>query len=311
MRAITLPQFNFLAQRRKAMFFSGALMVICLLSLAIQGLNLGLDFTGGTVVEVSYKEAANLAEVRSALSKAGFGTVLAQQFGTSRDVLLRIPPMGESNDRELGQRVMNALNASSPGQVELRRVEFVGPEVGKELADQSGLAVLFSLIGILIYVALRFEWRFSVGAVIATIHDSIIVMGTFSVFQIDFDLTVLAAVLTVIGYSLNDTVVVFDRIRENFRRVRKGTVIEIMDRSVNETMSRTIITAGTVFLVVVTLYFFGGPTLHGFSLALIVGVVFGTYSTIYVASASVVALGISRTDLLKVPKEELELDGRP
>lgn len=286
-------------------------MVVSLLSLAIQGLNLGLDFTGGTVVEVSYKETANLAEVRSALAKAGFGTVLAQQFGTPRDVLLRIPPMGESSDRELGQRVMNALNVSTPGQVELRRVEFVGPEVGKELADQSGLAVLFSLIGILIYVALRFEWRFSVGAVIATIHDSIIVMGAFSLFQIDFDLTVLAAVLTVIGYSLNDTVVVFDRIRENFRRIRKGTVIEIMDRSVNETMSRTIITAGTVFLVVVTLYFFGGPTLHGFSLALIIGVVFGTYSTIYVASASVVALGISRADLLKVPKEEAELDGRP
>jgi preprotein translocase subunit SecF len=311
MRAIKLPQFNFLSQRRKAMVFSSVLMVTCLLSLAIQGLNLGLDFTGGTIVEVSYKEAADLADVRSALAKGGFENVMAQQFGTPRDVLLRIPPVGEVNDAQLSQHVLKALNAGVPDQVELRRVEFVGPQVGKELADQSGLSVLFSLIGILIYVALRFEWRFSVGAVIATIHDSIIVVGAFSLFRIDFDLTVLAAVLTVIGYSLNDTVVVFDRIRENFRKVRKGTVVSIMDQSVNETMSRTIITAGTVFIVVVTLYFFGGPTLHGFSLALIIGVVFGTYSTIYVASASVIALGVSRADLLKVPKEGVGADSRP
>ncbi len=310
MRAIKLPQFNFLSQRRKAMVFSSVLMATCLLSLAIQGLNLGLDFTGGTIVEVSYKETADLAKVRRALANGGFENVMAQQFGTPRDVLLRIPPVGEVNDAELSQRVLKALNAGTTDQVELRRVEFVGPQVGKELADQSGLSVLFSLIGILIYVALRFEWRFSVGAVIATIHDAIIVVGTFSLFRIDFDLTVLAAVLTVIGYSLNDTVVVFDRIRENFRKVRKGTVVEIMDQSVNETMSRTIITAGTVFIVVVTLYFFGGPTLHGFSLALIIGVLFGTYSTIYVASASVVALGVSRADLLRTPKE-VEADGRP
>ncbi|PQJ95447.1 protein translocase subunit SecF [Chromatium okenii] len=310
MRAIKLPQFNFLSQRRKAMIFSAVLIVTSLLSLAIQGLNLGLDFTGGTVVEVNYKTAVDLAEVRKALSTAGFENVMAQQFGTPRDVLLRIPPVGDTNDHELSKRVFNALNAAAPDQVELRRVEFVGPQVGKELADQSGLSVLFSLIGILIYVALRFEWRFSVGAVIATMHDATIVVGAFSLFQIDFDLTVLAAVLTVIGYSLNDTVVVFDRIRENFRKVRRGTVIEIMDQSVNETMTRTIITAGTVFLVVVTLYFFGGPTLHGFSLALIIGVVFGTYSTIYVASASVVALGVSRADLLRPPKEAVT-DGRP
>lgn len=311
MLSIKLPQFHFLGQRRKAMVFSAILMTVSLLSLAIQGLNLGLDFTGGTVVEVSYKEAADLTEVRAALAKGGFETVMAQQFGTPRDVLLRIPPTGDANDNELSKRVFNALNAEAPGQVELRRVEFVGPQVGEELADQSGLAILFSLIGILIYVALRFEWRFSIGAVIATIHDSIIVVGTFSLFQIDFDLTVLAAVLTVIGYSLNDTVVVFDRIRENFRKMRKGTVVDIMDQSVNETMSRTIITAGTVFIVVVVLYFYGGPTLHGFSLALIIGVVFGTYSTIYVASASVVALGVSRADLLKPVKEGAELDGRP
>jgi preprotein translocase subunit SecF len=174
---------------------------------------------------------------------------MVQQFGTPRDVLLRIPPEGDVNDSALSQRVLTALNTAAPDQVELRRVEFVGPQVGKELVDQSGLAILFSFIGILIYVALRFEWRFSVGAVAATMHDAIIVMGVFSVFQLDFDLTVLAAVLTVIGYSLNDTIVVFDRVRENFRKVRKGTVVEIMNQSVNETMSRTIITAGTVLLV--------------------------------------------------------------
>lgn len=252
----------------------------------------------------------DLAEVRAALSEGGFGNVMVQQFGTTRDVLLRIPPVGEVNDAELSQRVLHALNQAVPDQVELRRVEFVGPQVGKELAEQSGLAVLFSVIGILIYVAMRFEWRFSVGAVVATLHDAIVTMGVFSLFQIDFDLNVLAAVLTVIGYSLNDTIVLFDRVRENFRKVRKGTVLEIMNQSVNETMSRTIITAGTVFLVVVALYLFGGESLRGFSLALIIGVVSGTYSTIYIASAAAVMLGVSRADLLRAPKEA-EADGRP
>ena len=310
MRVIKLPQFNFLSQRRKAMIFSGVLLLACFLSFLIQGLNLGLDFTGGTVVEVGYKQTVDLAEVRAALTQGGFNNVMAQQFGTPRDVLLRLPVQGDASEHDLSQRVLAALDTAAPGQVELRRVEFVGPQVGKELVDQSGLAVLFSLIGILVYVALRFEWRFSLGAIAATMHDAIITLGVFSIFQLDFDLTVLAAVLTVIGYSLNDTIVVFDRVRENFRKVRRGTVIEIMNQSVNETMSRTIITAGTVLLVVIALYFFGGETLRGFSLALIIGVVFGTYSTIYVASASAVALGVSRADLLKPPKEA-EVDARP
>ncbi len=311
MRVIKLPHFDFLSQRRKAMVFSAVLMVVCFLSLLIQGLNLGLDFTGGTIVEVSYKESADLADVRQALAEGGFNNVMVQQFGTTRDVLLRIPPEGDVNDSELSQRVLAALNTSAPDQVELRRVEFVGPQVGKELVDQSGLAILFSLIGILIYVALRFEWRFSVGAVAATVHDAIIMLGVFSLFQIDFDLTVLAAVLTVIGYSLNDTIVVFDRVRENFRKVRKGTVVEIMNQSVNETMSRTVITAGTVLLVVIALYLFGGATLEGFSLALIIGVIMGTYSTIYVATAAAIVLGVSRADLLKTPKEGAGADSRP
>ncbi len=311
MRVIKLPRFNFLKQRRKAMIFSSVLIGVSLLSLLIQGLNLGLDFTGGTLVEVNYKQPADLAEIRAALVKGGFTNVMAQQFGTPRDVLLRLPPEGDATNNELSQRVFKALNEATPGQVELRRVEFVGPQVGKELADQSGLAILFSFIGILIYVALRFEWRFSVGAVAATLHDAIITVGVFSVFRLDFDLTVLAAVLTVIGYSLNDTIVVFDRVRENFRKVRKGTVVEIMDQSVNETMSRTIITAGTTLVVVVALYLLGGEIIRGFALALIIGIVFGTYSTIYVASASAVALGVSRADLLRVPKEGAGADSRP
>ncbi len=311
MRAIKLPNLDFLSQRRKALVLSGILMVVSLLSLVIFGLNRGLDFTGGTLIEIGYKAPVDLAEVRSALSEGGFGNVMVQQFGTTRDVLLRIPPVGEVNDAELSQRVLSALNAAAPDQVEVRRVEFVGPQVGKELAEQSGLAVLFSIMGILAYVALRFEWRFSVGAVAATVHDAVLILGIFSLFQIDFDLNVLAAVLTVIGYSLNDTIVVFDRVRENFRKNRKGSALEIMNQSVNETMSRTIITAGTVLLVVVALYVFGGETLRGFSLALIIGVVSGTYSTIYIASATAIMLGVSRSDLVRPPKEGAGADSRP
>jgi preprotein translocase subunit SecF len=311
MRAIKLPNLDFLSQRRKALVLSGILMVASLLSLAIFGLNRGLDFTGGTLIEISYKAPVDLAEVRSALSEGGFGNVMVQQFGTTRDVLLRIPPVGEVNDAELSQRVLSALNAAAPDQVEVRRVEFVGPQVGKELVEQSGLAVIFSIMGILAYVAMRFEWRFSVGAVAATVHDAVLILGIFSLFQIDFDLNVLAAVLTVIGYSLNDTIVVFDRVRENFRKNRKGSALEIMNQSVNETMSRTIITAGTVLLVVVALYLFGGETLRGFSLALIIGVVSGTYSTIYIASATAIMLGISRGDLVRPPKEGAGADSRP
>jgi preprotein translocase subunit SecF len=310
MLALKLPKLDFLSQRQRALNFSAIIIGISLLSLAIFGLNRGLDFTGGTLIEVGYQAPVDLAEVRTALSAGGFDAVLVQQFGTARDVLLRLPLVGTSNDAELSQRVVQALNAAASAPVELRRVEFVGPQVGKELAEQSGLAVLFSVIGILIYVALRFEWRFSVGAVVATVHDALVTLGIFSLFQIDFDLNVLAAVLTVIGYSLNDTIVLFDRVRENFRKVRRGTVLEIMNQSVNETMSRTIITAGTVFLVVVALYLFGGESLRGFSLALIIGVISGTYSTIYIASATAVMLGVSRADLLRAPKEAIE-DGRP
>jgi preprotein translocase subunit SecF len=311
MRQINFPKLDYMSQRWRALALSGVLIAITFVSLAVQGLNFGLDFTGGTVIEVGYQEPTDIAAVRGALSAGGFEGITVQHFGSTRDVLLRIPPSGETNDATLSQKVFATLSQAAGGKAELRRVEFVGPQVGEELTDQGGLAVLYSVIGILIYVALRFEWRFSVGAVAATVHDAIVTLGVFSLFQLEFDLNVLASILTVIGYSLNDTIVVFDRVRENFRKVRKGTTLEIMNQSVNETMSRTVITAGTVFLVVVALYLFGGETLRGFSLALIVGVISGTYSTIYIASNAAVLLGVSRHDLMPTPKEGPGVDARP
>ena len=305
MREIKLPYVDYMAQRWKALYLSGALILITFVSLAIQGLNFGLDFTGGTVIELGYQEPVETAEVSKALEGVGLTGVTVQYFGSNRDVLLRIPPSGETSNAALSQKVFDTLAAAAGGKVEMRRVEFVGPQVGEELTEQGGLAVLYSVFGILIYVALRFEWRFSVGAVAATVHDAIIVIGVFSVFQLDFDLNVLASVLTVVGYSLNDTIVIFDRVRENFRKVRKGTPLQIMNQSVNETMSRTIITATTVFLVVIALYLFGGETLRGFSLALIVGLISGTWSTIYIASNVAILLGVSPANLA-VPKKEGE-----
>jgi preprotein translocase subunit SecF len=235
-----------------------------------------------------------------------------QHFGTSRDVMIRLPPTAETESATLGDRVFAALSQSAgEGQVDLRRVEYVGPQVGQELVEKGGLAILYSLIGILIYVAVRFEWRLAVAAIIATIHDVIVTVAVFSLFQIEFDLTVLAAVLAVIGYSLNDTVVIFDRIRENFRKIRKGTVLDIVNRSVNDTMSRTIITSGTTFIVVAALYLFGGQVIHGFALALVVGIGVGTYSSIYVASSAAALMGVSRADLMPTPKEGAEGDARP
>ena len=311
MREIKFGYINYMSQRWTALVFSGVLITIILISLAVQGLNYGLDFTGGTVIEVGYQEPTDIAGIRDALEAAGLPGITVQHFGSTRDVLLRIPPTGETNNAALSQKVFDTLSAAVGGKAELRRVEFVGPQVGEELTEQGGLAVLYSVIGILIYVALRFEWRFSVGAVAATLHDAIICLGVFSIFQLEFDLNVLASILTVIGYSLNDTIVIFDRVRENFRKIRKGTPIDIMNQSVNETMSRTIITAGTVFLVVVALYLFGGETLRGFSLVMIVGVISGTFSTIYIASNVAVLLGVSRKDLMPIPKEGPEVDARP
>ncbi len=300
----------FMHHRKPAVIFSAVLIVISLASILVQGLKLGIDFTGGTLVEVGYQEAADLPAIRSTLVAEGFGDATVQLFGTPRDILIRLAPKGEEDSAKVSDRAFHALNAAVGGSADLRRVEFVGPQVGEELTEDGGLAILYAMFGILIYVALRFEYKFSIGSVLALFHDVIITIGVFSLFQVEFDLPVLAAVLAVIGYSLNDTIVVYDRIRENFRVVRKGTVLEIIDKSLNQTLSRTIVTSGTTLLVLLALFFLGGEIIHGFALALIVGVVIGTYSSIYVASTSVVMLGVDRADLLKVKKEG-EVDETP
>jgi preprotein translocase subunit SecF len=248
--------------------------------------------------------------VRATLEAAGFTNAQVQLFGTPKDVLIRLAPEAEEAAAKMSDRAFSALNQAVGGTADLRRVEFVGPQVGDELTNDGGLAILYAMIGILIYVALRFEYRFSLGSVIALMHDVIITVGVFALFQIEFDLPVLAAVLAVIGYSLNDTIVVFDRIRENFRKIRKGSVIDVINASLNQTLSRTLVTSGTTLLVLLALLFLGGEIIHGFAMALIIGVVVGTYSSIYVASTAVVALGVSRADLMPVQKEEM-MDDRP
>jgi preprotein translocase subunit SecF len=286
------------------------LIVISIGSLFMRGINLGIDFTGGTIIEVGYEQPVDLEPIRTTLESAGFRDTVVQHFGTARDVLIRIAPQEGEAQSKLGDDVLSSLNqASTSGKVEMRRVEFVGPQVGEDLRDEGGLAVLFALFGILIYVALRFEYRFSLGAIVALIHDVTITMGFFSLFGIEFDLTVLAAILAVIGYSLNDTIVVFDRIRENFRKLRKVGAEEVMNESINETLSRTIVTSLTTLLVLIALFLLGGEIIHSFALALIVGIVVGTYSSIYVASSLVLTMGVSKQDLIPVKKEEI--DDRP
>lgn len=295
---------DFMSKRRLAIVFSVVLSLICLGSVFIKGFNFGIDFTGGTLIEVAYPEAADLNAIRGSLA-ADFSDAQVQHFGSARDALIRIAPRPDESSAVLSERVLQALKKGPPG-VEMRRIEYVGPQVGKELAEKGGLAITYALIGILIYVALRFEYRFAIGAIVATIHDVIVTIGVFSLFQIEFDVTVLAAVLAVIGYSLNDTIVVFDRIRENFRRMRKGTPQEILNAAINETLSRTIMTSVATLLVVIAMFVFGGKVIHGFSLALIVGIFIGTYSSIYVASATVLGLGLSKADLIPVKKEGAE-----
>jgi preprotein translocase subunit SecF len=303
---------DFMRIRWPAMWLSSAVNLIGILSFIFFGFNFGLDFTGGSVIEVGYAQPADLVQVRSALNEGGFKEAGVQHFGSTREVMIRLPPVAAGQGANLGDRVVAALAAAAgDNQVQLRRVEFVGAQVGKELVEQGGLAILYTLIGILIYVAFRFEWRFAVGAVIATVHDVIVTLAVFSIFRFEFDLTVLAAVLAIIGYSLNDTVVIFDRIRENFRKVRKGTILEVVNLSINETLSRTIITHGVTMLAVLALFFLGGQVIHGFALAFIVGIITGTYSSIYVATAATVMLGISRADLLPTPKEGPGVDARP
>ena len=326
-------QFDFLGKRRLAGMISLALIAVGIASLLVRGLNFGIDFTGGTLVEVSYKDSVTVERVREQLKSAQFDGARIQYFGTSRDILVRLPVGTVENSAGISSEIMETLRlpyletvAESPQggvqqcvsdlglgecRVQMRRVEFVGPQVGGELTEKGGLAMIYALIGILIYVAWRFEWRFAVGAVAALVHDVLITISIFSLFGLEFSLPVLAALLAVIGYSLNDTIVVFDRMRENFRKMRKGSALEVMNSSLNQTLRRTILTSFTTLLVVVTLLLIGGEVIKGFSFALFIGILVGTYSSIFIASPVVLGLGISREDMLPVKKEEAEADGLP
>jgi preprotein translocase subunit SecF len=303
--------FDFMSKRRMAVVFSGILLIVAIGSMTVRGLNFGLDFTGGTLIEMKYSHAVDLGKVRSTMETSGFPEAVVQHFGTASDIMVRIAPRENQSNADISTTVMAALRGADEGEVEMRRVEFVGPQVGDELAEDGALAMIYALICILVYVGFRFEYRFAVGAVLALIHDVLLTVGVFALLQLEFDLTVLAAVLAVIGYSLNDTIVVFDRIRENFRKMRKGSSTDVVNASLNQTLSRTLMTSITTLLVLIALFIFGGELIHGFATALIIGVVIGTYSSIYVASSSALMLGISKDDLMPVEKEGAELDDRP
>lgn len=300
---------DFMGRRKLAFAFSLLLILVAIGSLATRGLSFGIDFTGGTLVEVGYPQPQELESIRTALQDGGFEAAQVQYFGSSREVLIRLAPRAESQ-AELSSRLLTLLREHNAG-VEMRRVEFVGAQVGEELTEKGGLAMLYALIGILVYVTLRFEYRFSVGAVAALIHDVTITLGVFSVTQMEFDLTVLAALLAIIGYSLNDTIVVFDRIRENFRKIRKQSPTGVMNASINQTLSRTLMTSLTTLLVVLALFVLGGEVIHAFAFALLVGILVGTYSSIYVASNVALQLGVSKQDLMPVKKEGAEVDNQP
>ena len=303
---------NFMRLRIPAMVLSTLLILGSIVSLGVNQLNWGLDFTGGTLIEVGYPESANLENIRDQLNAATFEDAIVQNFGSSQDVLIRIAPRDGVKAATIGDQVLAALRADGTD-VDMRRIEFVGPNVGDELTEQGGLAMLVALLCILVYVAMRFEWRFALGSVSALVHDVILTLGLFSVLQLEFDLTVLAAVLAVIGYSLNDTIVVSDRIRENFRKIRKGEPEEIVNISLTQTLNRTIITSLTTVLVLLALFYKGGALIHGFATALLFGVIVGTYSSIYIASSVALALGISKEDLMppQVEKEGADLDPMP
>ena len=304
---------DFMGKRKIAFAMSATLIILSIVTLVTRDLNFGLDFTGGTLIEVSYPTAPEISDVRSNLSNAGMNDAVVQTFGAASDIVVRIPLLAEEgkSDAEISTVVLTALQQGVEGEVVMRRVEFVGPQVGDELKEQGILAVVYALIGIFLYVMMRFQWRFSVGAVTALVHDIIITMGVLAIVQVEFDLTVVAALLAVIGYSLNDTIVLFDRIRENFPRLRKASPLEVVNVSVNETLSRTLMTSVTTLLVLMALFIFGGEIIHAFAFTLIVGVLVGTYSSIYVASTTLLELGVSKFDLLAVEKEGAALDQNP
>ena len=306
LRSLKLPTIDFINKRKYAMIFSAFLLIASVISLGFQGLKLGIDFTGGTLIEVGYQQTADLEDIRTKLASANYTGTNVQYFGSDTEVLIQLEPQAVSSAK-LSSSIIQMLGED----IDVRRVEFVGPKVGEELTNDGGLALLYALIGILIYVAFRFEYRFALGSISALIHDVLITLGVFSVLQIEFDLTVLAAILAVIGYSLNDTIVVFDRIRENFLSTRHIEPMPIVNDALNQTLARTLMTSLTTLLVLLALFYLVGEVIHSFAGALIIGVIIGTYSSIFVASSMILALGISKKDMLPSEKEKKEIDARP
>ena len=305
-RSLNIPVINFVSKRKYAMIFSAILLIVSIASIGFQGLKFGIDFTGGTLIEVGYDKTADLEDIRSKLESANYSGTNVQYFGSDTEVLIQLEPQAVTSAK-LSSSIIRMLGED----VDVRRVEFVGPKVGEELTNDGGLAMLYALIGILIYVAFRFEYRFALGSIAALVHDVIITLGVFSLLQIEFDLTVLAAILAVIGYSLNDTIVVFDRIRENFLATRHIEPKPIINEALNQTLSRTLMTSLTTLIVLLALFYLGGEVIHSFAGALLIGVIIGTYSSIYVASSMILALGISKEDMLPSEKEQKEIDARP
>ena len=306
LRSLNIPVIDFVGKRKFAMIFSAVLLVLSIASISFQGLKFGIDFTGGTLIELGYEKTADLEDIRLKLSEGDFKGTNVQYFGSDTEVLIQLEPQ-EVSSAKLSSSIIRMLGDG----IDVRRVEFVGPKVGEELTNDGGLAMLYALIGILIYVAFRFEYRFALGSIAALVHDVIITLGIFSILQIEFDLTVLAAILAVIGYSLNDTIVVFDRIRENFLSSRQVEAEPIINEALNQTLSRTLMTSRTTLLVLLALFYLGGEVIHSFAGALLIGVIIGTYSSIYVASSMILALGISKEDMLPSEKEKKEIDARP
>ena len=306
LRSLNIPVIDFVGKRKFAMIFSAVLLVLSIASISFQGLKFGIDFTGGTLIELGYEKTADLEDIRLKLSEGDFKGTNVQYFGSDTEVLIQLEPQ-EVSSAKLSSSIIRMLGDG----IDVRRVEFVGPKVGEELTNDGGLAMLYALIGILIYVAFRFEYRFALGSIAALVHDVIITLGIFSILQIEFDLTVLAAILAVIGYSLNDTIVVFDRIRENFLSSRQVEAELIINEALNQTLSRTMMTSLTTLLVLLALFYLGGEVIHSFAGALLIGVIIGTYSSIYVASSMILALGISKEDMLPSEKEKKEIDARP
>jgi len=304
-----VPTINFMAQRKVGLAVSTALTIAAILLVAFRGLNFGIDFTGGVLVEVEYPQTVELESVRESLAEAGYERAVLQYFGTSTAILIRLPPAENADSAEVSTRILQALRAEELG-VELRRIEFVGPQIGEELTEKGGLAMLFAFLGIMAYIAFRFEWKFSVGAIAALLHDATMVLGFLSLIWIEFDITTLAAILALIGYSNNETIVIFDRVRENLINERRTDVLDVVNLSVNQTLLRSIITHLTTLLVLIALYFLGGASVHSFSVALMMGVVVATYSSIYVSTNLAVALGVSREDLLPATDDQ-ELDELP